>query len=119
MTHLPNTHSKPPGHPSLAVKLKQVARTTVITYQKATAGITDTLYLSFEELTEIPHDLESAKKIKKLMLSFNDIKKIPEDFSANTEWSSTLVLLDLSYNRIDNLPSILGMLQSTNAAINK
>ena len=42
------------------------------------------------------------------MLSFNDIKTIPEDFSAGTDWNSTLALLDISYNRIDNLPNILG-----------
>ena len=72
---------------------------------KASAGLYDNLYLNHYELSDIP-ELSQVKQPKKLLLSYNKIESIPKSFPSL--WSSSLVLLDLSYNCIKELPSSIG-----------
>jgi Leucine-rich repeat (LRR) protein len=66
------------------------------------------LYLNHFELTEIPVEALQAKETKKLLVSCNNITKLPSNFGVA---HASLVLLDLSYNRINELPASIGKLK--------
>ena len=58
------------------------------------------LYLQWNRIREIPACLLELPSINELNLSHNDIIRIPDV----PEWSASLSVLDLSYNRLSNLP---------------
>ena len=57
--------------------------------------------LSFNQLTEIPRDLENSKNMLVLNLSHNGIDAIPNQLFINL---TDLLYLDLSDNKLDSLP---------------
>ncbi|XP_045074645.1 protein flightless-1 homolog, partial [Coregonus clupeaformis] len=59
------------------------------------------LDLSFNQLTEIPRDLENSKNMLVLNLSHNSIDAIPNQLFINL---TDLLYLDLSDNKLDSLP---------------
>ncbi|XP_060882719.1 protein flightless-1 homolog isoform X1 [Labrus mixtus] len=59
------------------------------------------LDLSFNQLTEIPRDLENSKNMLVLNLSHNGIDAIPNQLFINL---TDLLYLDLSDNKLDSLP---------------
>lgn len=59
------------------------------------------LDLSYNQLTEIPRDLENSRNMLVLNLSHNDIDSIPNQLFINL---TDLLYLDLSDNKLDSLP---------------
>uniref|UniRef100_A0A4W4EF97 Protein flightless-1 homolog n=1 Tax=Electrophorus electricus TaxID=8005 RepID=A0A4W4EF97_ELEEL len=59
------------------------------------------LDLSFNQLTEIPRDLENSRNMLVLNLSHNSIDNIPNQLFINL---TDLLYLDLSDNKLDSLP---------------
>uniref|UniRef100_A0A8C9Y305 Protein flightless-1 homolog n=1 Tax=Sander lucioperca TaxID=283035 RepID=A0A8C9Y305_SANLU len=59
------------------------------------------LDLSFNQLTEIPRDLENSRNMLVLNLSHNSIDSIPNQLFINL---TDLLYLDLSDNKLDSLP---------------
>lgn len=69
---------------------------------------TEEFYCKGNKLTEFPHCIRSAKKIRKIILSENNITSFEDfDFELLTEVEE----LDLSYNNITYLPSSIGNLK--------
>ncbi|MEQ2205777.1 hypothetical protein XENOCAPTIV_013591, partial [Xenoophorus captivus] len=57
--------------------------------------------LSYNQLTEIPRELENSKNMLVLNLSHNGIDSIPNQLFINL---TDLLYLDLSDNKLDSLP---------------
>lgn len=57
--------------------------------------------LSYNQLTEIPRDLENSRNMLVLNLSHNSIDSIPNQLFINL---TDLLYLDLSDNKLDSLP---------------
>lgn len=57
--------------------------------------------LSYNQLTEIPRDLENSRNMLVLNLSHNGIDSIPNQLFINL---TDLLYLDLSDNKLDSLP---------------